>query len=237
MTEKIHTVNYGKTRVDFSLSYSARKTLGISVDPDLSIRVVAPRNTTLEKIKDKVEQKARWIVKQKEFFADFLPKSPRREYVSGETHLYLGKQYRLRFVKSSEKKVRMNGGGIIVYSPDSSDKTLIKQLLNEWYREHALRIFEWRIIQNLEKFKKYNLTYPELVVRRMEKRWGSCTPGGTITLNPEIIKAPVGCIDYVIVHELCHMIHRNHDKKFYKLQAKVGPEWMKWKMKLEITLS
>ncbi len=88
-------------------------------------------------------------------------------------------------------------------------------------------------MQNLGLFKKYKLEFPKLVVRRMEKRWGSCTAEGKVTLNPEIIKAPVKCIDYVIVHELCHIIHHNHSKEFYKLQLKMMPDCNKWKMKLE----
>lgn len=231
--EDVHTINYGTTEIDFKLSYSTRKTLGITVNPDLTVRVVAPYNSSIEKIKNRIEKKARWIVRQKEFFGDFLPKTPAKEYVSGETHLYLGKQYRLKLVKARARKVKMTKGYINVYLPDKAEKRVIMLLLNDWYREHALRIFNWRIEASLERFKKHKIAFPKLMVRRMEKRWGSCTPSGMITLNPEIIKAPVGCIDYVIVHELCHIVNRNHDKKFYHLQARVLPDWEKWKNRLE----
>ncbi|HXB40674.1 MAG TPA: SprT family zinc-dependent metalloprotease [Bacteroidia bacterium] len=231
--EQVHTISYGTTEIDFKLSYSTRKTLGITVNPDLTVRVIAPYNSSIKKVKDKVEKKARWIVRQKEFFGDFLPKTPAKEYVSGETHLYVGKQYRLKLIKARARTVKMTKGYINVYLPDKAEKRVVMLLLNDWYREHALRIFEWRIKANLERFKKHKIEYPKLIVRRMEKRWGSCTPNGTITLNPEIIKAPVGCIDYVIIHELCHIVNRNHDKKFYQLQARVMPDWKKWKDRLE----
>lgn len=231
--EQVHTVNYGTTEIDFKLSYSTRKTLGISVNPDLTVKVIAPYHSSIKKIKRKVEKKARWIVRQKEFFGDFLPKTPAKEYVSGETHLYLGKQYRLKLVQARVKKVKMSKGYIYVYLSNKNEKRQIMLLLNEWYREHALRVFEWRINANLERFKKHKIEYPKLIVRRMEKRWGSCTPNKTITLNPEIIKAPVGCIDYVIIHELCHTLNRNHDNKFYQLQAKAMPDWAVWKRRLE----
>jgi predicted metal-dependent hydrolase len=231
--DDLHTISYGTTDIDFKLSYSARKTLGVTVNPDLTVRVIAPYNSSLDKIKNKLERKARWIVRQKEFFGDFLPKTPPKEYVSGETHLYLGKQYRLKLTKARARKVKMTKGYINVYLPDKDEKRLVMLLLNDWYREHALRIFNWRIEANLERFKKYKIQFPKLIVRRMEKRWGSCTPNGTITLNPEIIRAPVGGIDYVIVHELCHIVNRNHDKKFCALQSKVMPDWEKWKERLE----
>ena len=234
---KLHHVKYGTTTIDFTLQYSARNTLGIKVNPDLTVSVAAPVNSSIEEIQTKIENKGRWIVKQWEFFESFLPRTPRREYVSGETHNYIGKQYRLKITKARKQEVKLKGRYLHLSIPNPNDRVRIKLLLAKWYRDHALDIFDWRIEQNLGKFKKYKLSFPKLVVRRMEKRWGSCTAEGKVTLNPEIIKAPVKCIDYVIVHELCHLIHHNHSSDFYKLQNKMMPDCEKWKMKLEQFLS
>lgn len=231
-----HTIQYGTTTIDFSLTFSSRKSLGISVSPELDVRVVAPYDSTLEKIMEKVENKARWIVKQKEYFGEYLPKTPTREYVNGETHLYIGRQYRLKITHSKKNEVKLNGGNLTVYTSKKEDKNYTKLLLDNWYREHAIRLFQWRIEQNISKFSKYKLEFPKLVVRRMEKRWGSCTPNKKIILNPEIIKAPVKCIDYVIIHELCHLVHHNHSPEFYKLQTKMMLDNEKWKKKLEMFL-
>lgn len=231
-----HSIDYGTTKIDFSLEYSDRKSLGITVSPDLGVKVTAPYNSPIDKIKEKVENKAKWIVKQRNFFGEYLPKTPAREYVNGETHLYAGRQYRLKITKSKRNEVKLNGGNITVYTNQPEEINYTKLLLDNWYREHAIRLFNWRIEQNLPKFSKHKIEFPKLVVRRMEKRWGSCTPNKKIILNPEIIKAPVKCIDYVIVHELCHLIHHNHSPEFYKLQNKVMPENEKWKKKLEMFL-
>jgi len=231
-SNKIHSVVYGTTTIDFTLEYSERKTLGITVTPELTVRVIAPYNSDLKKIKEKVENKARWIFRQKEYFGEFLPKTPAREYINGETHLYIGRQYRLKISNSNLNEVKLNGGNLTVFT-SKQDKNYIKLLLDNWYREHAIRLFEWRIEQSLSKFSKYKLEYPKLVIRRMEKRWGSCTPNKKIILNPEIIKAPVRCIDYVVIHELCHLIHHNHSPQFYALQHKVMPDYEKWKKRLE----
>jgi len=230
---KNHQIEYGTTTIDFTLEYSQRKSLGITVNPDLSIKVIAPYNSSINTIKEKIEGKARWITKQREYFGEFLPRSPVREYVNGETHHYIGKQYRLKIVRSRKNEVKLSGGNLTVYTSKKDDKNYLKYLLDNWYRDHAIRLFQWRIDLNMEKFKKYKIDYPKLVVRRMEKRWGSCTPNKKIILNPEIIKAPVKCIDYVVVHELCHLIHHNHSNEFYKLQNKMLPDWEKWKLKLE----
>jgi len=231
--KNIHQVEYGTTTIDFILEYSSRKKLGIKVTPTINVKVTAPYHIIFNKIKNKVEKKARWIVRQREYFGEFLPRTPVREYVNGETHIYAGRQYRLKIIQSRKNETKLNGGNLTVYSIRKDDKNYIKLLLDNWYREHAIRLFECRIEQVLSRFSKYNLEYPKLVVRRMDKRWGSCTPNRKIILNPEIIKAPIKCIDYVIVHELCHLIHHNHSPKFYTLQSKVMPDFEKWKNRLE----
>lgn len=232
-----HTIEYGTTAIDFSLEYSSRKSLGIKVTPDLGVKVIAPFNASLAQIKEKVGKRAKWIVKQKNYFGDFLPKIPAREYVNGETHLYAGRQYRLKIIRSKKNDVKLSGGRIVVYTTKITEVNHTKLLLDNWYRDHAISLFNWRIEQNLLKFSKYKLEFPNLVVKRMNKRWGSCTPNKKITLNPEIIKSPVKCIDYVIIHELCHLIHHNHSPEFYKLQNKMLPDWEKWKNKLENLLA
>ncbi len=231
---KLYQADYGTTIIDFSLQYSDRKTLGITVNPDLTVSVTAPTKTSVEEVQTKIENKGRWILKQWEFFESFLPQTPKREYVSGETHNYIGKQYRLKITKARKQDVKLKGRFLHVSIQNPNDRLKIKLLLAQWYRNHALDIFNWRIEQNLDLFQKYKLEFPKLIVRRMEKRWGSCTAEGKVTLNPEIIKAPVKCIDYVIVHELCHLIHHNHSSEFYKLQNKMMPNWEKWKNKLEL---
>lgn len=226
-------IKYGTTVIPFELVYADRETLNITVEPNLSVRVKAPHKATLAEIKNKMSIKARWIVRQWEYFEQFLPQSPPKEYVPGESHYYLGKQYRLKIIKSPRSEVKMKGRYLVIYTPEKDNRIKIKLQLAGWYRQHAIDIFNWRIEQNLERLKKFQLGNPPLYVRRMEKRWGSCTPSGKITLNPEIIKAPVKCIDYVIIHELCHLIHHNHSSDFYKLQSKVMPDWERWKEKLD----
>jgi hypothetical protein len=118
-----------------------------------------------------------------------------------------------------------------------TDKTRAEHLVIEWYSQNAklkLRMIAQPLIDN---FKKYNIEPSSIVLRDMPTRWGSCTPKGKIILNPELIKAPKGCIEYVIIHELCHLVHHDHTQKFIDLQTKEMKDWEKWKMKLEKLLA
>jgi len=233
----IYKVKYGTSVIRYSVSHSNRKTLAIEVHPDLSIKVVAPHKATTSAIQKKILQRAQWIRKQQHYFEQFLPRTPKREYVSGETHYYLGRKYILRVRKLSEDSMKLKGNELIIKTSDPDNRNLVKQILANWYYHHALRKFEESITEALIHLKNYKLERPQLVIRRMPRRWGSCTPNGRVLLNPEIIKAPSKCIDYVVIHELCHLIHHNHSRAFYDVQNKAMPDWEKWKLRLEKTLS
>ena len=223
-------IQFGGGTIDFHLEYSNRKSLGITVTPEMEVLVKAPAGTDMEKVKEKVRKKAFWIIKQQSFFLSFQPKTPQRKYISGETHLYLGRQYRLQISIGKAESVKLKGKFILV---TARDKSRAKDLLNEWYLEHALTKFHAIAAPLINKFKKHKVEPSSIVLREMPTRWGSCTPKGKIILNPELIKAPRGCIEYVIMHELCHLIHHDHTQKFIYLQTKEMPNWEFWKLKLE----
>ena len=227
-----NTVKYGTTEIDFSVIKTDRKTLSIEVYPDLSVQVVAPKTASVKDIKAKVLKRASWVVKQKQYFEQFLPKIPKRQYVSGETHYYLGRRYVLKIKVSDENSVKLKAGNIIVScKKNTPDK--VKHLLTQWYYSHAEKRFKDIFNKVFDTFSMHNLNYPQLEFKRMKNRWGSCTTSGKIILNTEIIKTPVKCIEYVITHEICHLVHHNHSKAFYQLLNEKMPDWEKWKTKLE----
>ena len=227
-------IQFGSRRIEFCLQFSDRKLLGITVTPEMEVLVKAPLQTTIEKVKEKVRKKAPWIIKQLSFFLSFQPKTPTRKYVSGETHLYLGKQYRLQIHIGKEESVKLKGKFIEV---TTSEKERAKKLMNGWYLKLAHTKFGVIAAPLIDNFKKYKVAPISIVIRNMPTRWGSCTPKGKIILNPELIKAPKVCIEYVIIHELCHLIHYDHTQKFIDLQTKEMKDWEKWKDKLERLLA
>jgi len=228
------SIQFGSRSIDFCLKYSNRKSLGITVTPEMEVLVKAPVDTAIEKVKEKVRKKAPWIIKQQSFFLSFQPKTPQRKYVSGETHLYLGRQYRLQIQIGKKESVKLKGKFIEV---TVNQKSRVKGKLNDWYLHHARTKFHAIAEPLIDKFKKYKVEPNSIVLRDMPTRWGSCTPKGKIILNPELIKAPKGCIEYVVVHELCHLVHRDHTQKFLDLQTREMKDWEKWKMKLEKLLA
>jgi predicted metal-dependent hydrolase len=223
------------------LEYSNRKSLGISVTPELLVLVKAPADATLEKVKEKIRKKAPWIIRQQGFFLSFHPKTPARRFIGGETHLYLGRQYRLRVIsdklKVENNEVKLKGKFMEVYT---LNKEMTKKLVEKWYWEKAKEKLSKMVKEQFESFVSRNnlsLFTFHFSLKKMPTRWGSCTPKGKIILNPELIKAPKGCIEYVIIHELCHLIHHNHTQKFIDLQTKEMKDWEKRKSKLEKLLA
>jgi predicted metal-dependent hydrolase len=227
-------IQFGSKQIDFVLQYSNRKSLGITVTPELNVLVKAPTDTSLEKVKEKLKKKAPWIIRQQSFFLSFHPKTPARKYKGGETHLYLGRQYRLKIKNAKEETVKLKGKFIEV---STSNNSRVKQLVSDWYLENARTKFPIIAKPLIDKFKRHKVEPSSIVLRDMPTRWGSCTPKGKIILNPELVKAPKGCIEYVIVHELCHLIHHDHTQRFMDLQTKEMKDWEKWKTKLEKLLA
>ena len=230
------SVDFGSKRIDFQLSYDDRKTLGIKVYPDGSIHAIAPIGISEPDVLKKMASKGSWILKQQANFLSYHPLTPPRKYVNGETHLYLGRQYKLRSIEADKAFIKLYRGNIIMYSPDLSSESLHHHL-QTWYKERAKIHFKEMVLSSLPKFDKYKISLPELSIRTMTKRWGSCTPSGKIILNTELIKAPKGSIEYVVIHELCHLVHPNHTKAFFNLQERIMPDWKKWKDRLEYSLA
>ncbi len=226
-------LQYGTSTIKYSLEFAERKTLGIRVHPDNSVQVIAPTDSSEEKINQKVKEKAAWILKQQDFFISFRPLTPPRKFISGETHLYLGRQYRLKVVKADQSSVKLQAGNIIINVPSKSDTKQIEKLLKAWYKEKAIQHFTKLFEANLYLIKKYYKGTPTLNYRWMKKRWGSCNQNGQINLNLELIKAPKRCIEYVIIHEFCHLVHLNHSTAFYTLLKKLFPNWQATKDRLE----
>jgi predicted metal-dependent hydrolase len=227
-----YSVQYGTTTIEYDLTYATRKTLAIDVLPDLQVKVTAPEGSDLDEVAGRVKKRGAWILRQMRELETYLPHLPPRQYVSGETHRYLGKQYRLKVVEGEEERVKLKGGRLLVQLSDKQAKERIKWLLDEWYRGHAQRVFQERLDACFPRVAKYGLEYPPFAIRQMEKRWGSCTPEGKILLNLKLIQVPKPLIDYVVMHELCHLKEHNHGSGFWELIGRAMPDWRERRQRL-----
>lgn len=230
-----HWVPYGDSAIVFSLSWkdTLKGKIAIHVQPDGRVLVDAPAGTALGEVKGALLKRARWVHDQT-MRAELqrrhvLP----RLYVSGETHWYLGKRYllKVKILKSQTPNTKLTRGLLTVTLPEYS-RDLVQAQLENWYLGRATDLFNRRL----------NAIYPTLgwvkqkpgwQLRSMSKQWGSCSPKGRLSLNPLLVKAPRDCIDYVLIHELCHLQHHNHGPQFYRLLKRQLPHWEAIKFRLD----
>lgn len=231
------TIAYSAHTLDYTAQYADRATMAITVFPDGAIRVIAPRETSQEEVEKRLRKRARWLIRQLLHFERFRPRAPERRYVGGETHLYLGRQYRLKLHKGAEESVRLKGGFLHVTAPDDRDARTIKLLVDGWYRDKGRARIAKRFGLISSRFVKMGCEPPEPIFRVMPRRWGSWSRSGRITLNPDLVRAPTHCIDYVITHELVHLIHPHHGAAFYEFLEALMPDWRRRKELLEHILS
>lgn len=217
-----------------SLSFGERKRLTISVHPDRSVTAIAPADRSIEEVHAHLRRRRKWIVKQRRHFEKFHPLAEPRRYISGETHLHLGRQYRLRVQEADRAEVKLSGGFFHVQTPFPEKPGEIAKALNDWYRSRANAIFHEQIDRLLEKVPSLKPETLRIRIRPMKRSWGVCSSAGTITLNLDLVKAPRQCIDYVIAHELCHLHVPDHSPAFYRRLSRCMPDWKERRKRLEI---
>lgn len=212
-----------------------RRTASISVTPESAVRVVVPSRLTEKQIIELVKRKSRWIRSKILFNDEVRNKYKPKEYVSGESFSYLGRNYRLKIVKGEPDQVKLANGRFYVHIPDGAspnerEQVVVSSLAN-WYQEHALE----RLLEKSERLSKLIDHCPSSVaVKAYKSRWGSCTSKGIVCFNWKIIMAPHSIVDYVVVHELCHLVHHNHSKEYWKLVERVMPDFRERKEWLRV---
>lgn len=235
MKTMTYELAYGPETIRYQVQWvPTRRTLGIEVHPDQSVVVRAPAGCAEDVIAARVKKRASWISRQIADFQRYSPRTPQRQFVSGETHLYLGRQYRLKVVEGEPASVRMNRGQLMVTVPGKADPDRVRVMLHRWYLDHARQIFGEVLDECLRRFRGQQR--PRLIVRAMQSRWGSLSQAGSMTLNANLVRAPRACIEYVVTHELCHLRHRDHDASFFRLLGRVMPDWENRKQQLETAL-
>lgn len=228
----LYLVRSNGGRVPVHLQHSDRKTLAISVYPDLRVEAVAPLEADEERLREKLKKRLPWILRQRWYFEGLLPHPPPRRYVPGETHCYLGRQYRLKVNEETRSEVKLKGRFLEVTTPERNNTEAIRLQVESWYQERAKDYFQRKLDDLFERLRGRDVSPPKLTVRRMKTRWGSCTSDGHILLNPDLVQAPSHCVEYVIVHELCHLVHPNHGAGFKRLLMNLLPDWERRKKRL-----
>lgn len=222
-----HSVKYGERTIEFELERKNVKNINLNVKPDMTIVVSANSEVPIDYLLNFVREKAPWIIKTLGYFKNVQPEHTSvKDYISGESYKYLGKQYRLSVKESDTESVKYYQGFIELKVKDPKDRKRKEKLLNEWFKEKANLNFSDSLKRVYPFVEKYGIKLPDIHIRLMKARWGSCVKDKQIIiLNYELIKAPKFCIDYVVLHELLHFKYRNHDAEFYNLMSALMPDW------------
>ena len=218
-------VQYGTKKIEFKVEFRNRKTTSISVEPPNNILVVAPLNTKEEDIKEAVKSKGAWIVQKLFEFRHIEAKKVNREFVNGESFMYLGRNYSLQIhideALQNNSIVKLFRGKFHVYIKEKNDE-LIKEAMEAWYREKT----EEQVKKRVKYYQKFFDKIPtNIKVKEQKKRWASCTSNNELLFNWRCVMAKSMALDYIVVHEMCHMYNMNHSTEFWKLVASVMSDY------------
>ncbi len=214
-------------RIDYEIVFSRkRKRAEIVVRPDLKVEFRAPRGLSSETIKEMVRRKADWICKKLESFeANRLP-DQKKQYVEGETYLYLGREYPLKIMTPDSIKkpfTALKDSELMVIPGKTSEglsPLLVKKAIWDFYSERA----EEEVGSIIKDYsKRLGIAPPPFKVKYQKRRWGSCSADSVIRINFQLIMAPPEQLEYVVVHELCHIKEKNHSVRFWRLVGKLMP--------------
>lgn len=220
-------VIYGHQRIHFT-RYTRRiekTSVMIKVQPDGLVEAHAPESASDKEVREAIKARASWIARQLRQFESSRGTTPGHSFSSGESHYYLGKQYLLKVYpagREAETVKLVQGRFEVIAKGKRPERT--RALLDEWYAEHARDYFRKRVTALSDSLPWVKMA-PPMTIKPMSRRWGSCSPSGRLTLNLHLIRAPRICIDYVILHELCHLKERSHGKRFLELMNSVMPGW------------
>jgi predicted metal-dependent hydrolase len=217
---------------NYKVLYSKRKTLSLQVKPDLSVIINAPIKTSDKYLEKILANKANWILAKQKYFAENKKFPRQKNYEDGEKFIFLGMEYSLKIERDLLNNVCIKGSNLVVKST-IINKVKIKNLIDNFYKNEAIKIISERFqICQFQTLEHNIICNAPIKFRKMRARWGNCTSRGEITFNSELVKTPIECIDYVIIHELCHLVEFNHSKNFYNLVARFLPDWKFRKKKL-----
>ncbi len=216
--------DYGTEKLEFEVIFRKRKTMSIEVEAPKVITVILPEGKTEEEILETVKKKSKWIVQKLFEIREIEYRKSNKEYVNGEAFNYLGRNYSLQIVLDEQAtfpEMKLSRGKFLVTSY-TKEQSSIKKAIENWYRDMAMEKIE-------EKIKYYQAEFPckpkKVMIKDQLKRWGSCTKDQQLFFNWRCIMAPSPVLDYIVVHEMCHMVYMNHSKDFWQLLKRVLPDY------------
>ena len=235
MAEEIRTVSADGRQITYFLEQKQVKNLNLRIRKDGNVYVSANPLVPVQEIDQFVAQKSDYILRAVNQFKQMQQYQPApKRYVSGETFYIQGRGLRLT-VSQSEKESLISDGVFLylkVKDPENYEKK--RKLVRKYLDQQCRDIFQEELSHLYPLFEKYGVAKPQLRIRDMDTRWGSClAKKGIITLNKRLLEVPRNCIEYVVMHELCHLVHPNHSKQYYQFLTMMMPDWKQRKEALD----
>lgn len=231
----LRTVETDGNAISYTLERKSVKNINLRIRADQCVYVSAPKDVAAKMLDAFVVEKSAYILRALKKFKDRNRESTlENNFVNGETVKFLGRNLRLKVKNASRSKVESDESYVTLYVKDVQDSDLKKRVLETWLRKKCKDEITAICKKVYPQVKKYGIAFPEIQLREMVSRWGSCSPKkGFVTFNTALIAMPVSCIEYVVTHEFTHFLYPNHSKKFYQQLATFMPDWEERKKRLE----
>lgn len=223
---KHDSIEWAGVTIAYSWCHSRRRTLGITVRPDKSVSVRVPLRTPLKEIRSFVTRRGEWVLKVWKRL-NALPTKQLQDYGRGAAFMYQGEALRLEFTKAQQLSLQLYDRLLMLTTPEMPLEETVRRMIDSWYRKQALKIVKERSIACHSMMQEENIPLPPITIRSMKTRWGSYSyRTKRITLNINLIKTPLSHLDYVIIHELCHIKVRHHGPDFWQMVGRYVPNYL-----------
>ena len=230
------SVDINGEKIVFFVQRKNVKNINLKVNLDKKVTMSIPMKMEIEIAKQFVKDKAEWIKKQQNYYDTFAEIKENINFEAGETVYLLGKQYKMKIVEDEKNYIIINNKYFEIHIKEKyiENKKYIRKVYDKWLKEYANGILYELIIKYQSTLKKYNIKIPKVEIRQMKSRWGSCIPSNNkVIFNLSLIKTPICCIEYVVLHELSHFKYQNHSKSFYNFVTIFMPDWKERKKILD----
>lgn len=225
---KEETVEVNGEKIVFFVQRKKIKNINLKVNVDGKITISMPMRMSIEKAKEFIKLKIAWIKKQQSFYKNHLVLKESTNFEEGEILYLLGKQYKIKIYAGKRNGILLKDEYIEIQIKENyiNDTKYIKKYYNKWLKGYSLEIIEKIVKEYQNKLKEYSIHFPKIEIRQMKSRWGSCYfLRNKIVFSLNLIKTPISCIEYVVLHELSHFKYHDHSKNFYNFISIFMPDW------------
>ncbi len=225
---KKESVDINGEKIVFFVERKNIKNINLKVNLDKKVTMSIPKKMEIEIAKEFVKNKAEWIKKQQNYYDSFAEKKEDITFENGETVYLLGKQYKMKIISDIKNEILIKDKYFEIHVKEKyiENKEYIRKVYDTWLKEYAYKVFSELVKKYQRLLKKYNINLPNIEIKQMKSKWGSCLPSNNkVIFNLKLIKTPICCIEYVILYELAHFKYQNHSKNFYNFLTIFMPDW------------